>query len=80
MRNSDRKWRKAMWKAVNEAAGNGDCGIWVRDVHPIWGMRAIRDFERINDVRFDPLNPLHTMTTFWKGRGLITLRYMEAPG
>lgn len=76
-RNPNRKWRKAMWKAVNDAAGNGECSMWTRDVHPIWGMRAIRHFEQTNAVRFDPHNELHTMKTFWMGRQLIRLRHMQ---
>jgi len=77
MRNSSRRWRKAMWKAVNCAAGNGESGIWKNDVHPIWGMRAIRHFERINGIAFDPLNDCHLVHIAWMGRSLIYIDYMK---
>lgn len=74
-----RKQRRKLWKAIQEAAGNEPGSCYVKPVHPIWGMRAIRDFEKINGVQFDPSNSLHTMTTFHKGRaklGLVHLRNM----
>jgi hypothetical protein len=76
-RNPNREWRKAMWKAVGKAAGNGKVGIWVGNVHPLWGMRAIRYFERINGVPFDPFNSAHLKSTFNTGRGLFLIRMWE---
>lgn len=72
-----RRRRKAFWKSVQAAAGNEDGSMYARKINPIWGMRAIRDFEKINGIEFDPGNSLHRMITFHMGRQLLGLRLMQ---
>lgn len=73
-----RRNRRAFWKAVQSAADNGPGSMYVNKVHPIWGMRAIRDFEKINGVEFDPRDDMHRFIVAGKGRALIMRRYMRA--
>jgi hypothetical protein len=57
-----RRWRyrRAMWHAIQEAAGNErPVWSWANKIHPINGLRAIRDFERVNGIPFDPLDSYH---------------------
>lgn len=72
-----RWWRRReMWRAIQEACAN-EAGMWTKRIHPIHGLRAIRDFERINRVQFDPFNALHRSKTYHQGRmrcGLCILR------
>lgn len=72
-----RRDRRKFWKAVHEAAGNGPDSMYRNKAHPIWGMRAIRDFERINGVEFNPRNSLHLSTVSSMGRGKIMIAHMR---
>jgi hypothetical protein len=79
-----RRWRRrrAMWSAIQEAAGN-ECSTWpwANKIHPINGLRAIRDFERINGIPFDPFDSYHRSKIRDAGRyraGLSILRQYHA--
>jgi hypothetical protein len=72
-----RRNRRAFWKAVQSAAGNEGGLQYAKKVHPIWGLRAIRDFEKVNGVEFDPHDDVHRFIVAGKGRALIMLRYMR---
>jgi len=57
-----RRWKRAMWDAIQDAAGNNS--IYANKVLPIHGLRAIRFFEEVNGVEFDPFNRWHRETVW----------------
>lgn len=52
------RYRRAMWRAINDAVGND---IYKNRMHPIVGLRAVRLFEKINRIPFDPFDVVHCM-------------------
>ena len=51
-----RRYRRAMLRMIDQAR---TCAFTNRKCNRTSGLRAIRDFERVNDVAFDPFNSLH---------------------
>lgn len=69
--------RAKMLRAIERAAGNEEGSMFVNKIPLIHGLRAIRDFEKINGVKFDPDE--HDRYTFHMGRmrsGLCQLKKM----
>lgn len=56
---TERKRRRALLKAIDNAAA---CGLFAASSRTD-GLRAIRLFEQINGVQFDPFDRLHLATT-----------------
>lgn len=61
-----RKWRKAMMDACRHVARND--GFHLRRVPMQSALIAMRDFERINGVEFNPFDRLHCFMIGWLSR------------
>lgn len=71
-----RRWKRAMWRAIQESAANTNDSMYVNRINPIWGLRAIREFERVNGIHFDPFDFTHQLKTAGMGRLLCGLRIL----
>lgn len=63
LRQPKEELRKTMMRRhLHEVCSNKTWG-YKNDIHPVFGLHVIKDFEEVNGVKFDVFNPRHREVT-----------------
>lgn len=73
--NRDRRWRRAMLQAIR--TGSRDAWDYIRKTPRHAGLHAIRDFEAVNGIAFDPLDRSHVDRISCMGRDARFLTILQ---